>query len=285
MQRRQLFQFAQNGLLFTTSLILADAFSQDSNAQSKPDINSPVKPKSKPVVNSSARSKVNPQVNPSQAANLTLQWLGHLSFLSSGNGVKILTHPFKAGGCTAGLNPTSPTADLALVGSRLLDEGYLANLPADLKVLSEPGAYNLSGIGFQGIRMAHDRLEGRRFGTNVAWLWTQGNLRILHLGGAAAALQPEQRILMGRPNILILPVGGGAKGYNAQEAKDVVDSLNPQIVIPSHFRTDKSASSCELESLDQFLSLIQDRQINRLTGNTLSLTSLPKEPSVVVFKL
>jgi L-ascorbate metabolism protein UlaG (beta-lactamase superfamily) len=281
MQRRQLFQFAQNGLLFTASMILAETFSPSSIAQPKPTTKLPIRPPTQPAQNPQPKSAA--KTNPS--TNLTLQWLGHMSFLSSGSGLKILTHPFKSGGCTAGYTPSKPSVDLALISSRLLDEGYLANLPSDLKVLSEPGAYNVSGIGFQGIRMVHDRLEGRKFGTNVAWLWQQGNVRILHLGGAAAPLLPEQRILMGRPNILILPVGGGTKGYSAQEAKDVVDSLNPQIVIPSHFRTDKSASTCELETLDQFLSLIQDRQINRLNGNTLALTSLPKEPSVVVFKL
>jgi len=263
MQRRQLFQFAKNGLLFTASLSLAslaETITQSGNAQ----IRFPQKP---------------------VATNLTLQWLGHMSFLSSGNGVKILTHPFKPGGCTAGLTMPQLSPNLALVSSRLLDEGYLADLSPSVRVLQEPGAYNIAGIGFQGIRMAHDRLEGRRFGNNIAWLWTQGNSRILHLGGAAAPLSPEQRILMGRPNILILPVGGGAKGYNAQEAKQVMDSLNPQIAIPCHYRTDKAANSCELEPLDQFLSLVQDRQINRLSGNTFSLASLPKEPSVVVFKL
>jgi L-ascorbate metabolism protein UlaG (beta-lactamase superfamily) len=272
MQRRQLFQFFQNGLLFTASLSLAPLVETLSHADAQ--------------VKATPKPQAKPQIQPTIASpNLTLQWLGHMSFLSSGNGVKILTHPFRPGGCTAGLTIPQLSPDLALVSSRLLDEGYLTDLPSNVKVLQEPGAYNLSGINFQGIRMFHDRLEGRRFGTNIAWLWNQGNFRILHLGGAAAPLTSEQRILIGRPNILILPVGGGLKGYNAQEAKQVMDSLNPQIAIPCYYRSDRAASSCDLEPLEQFLNLVPDRPINRLAGNTFSLASLPQEPTVFVFKL
>ncbi|MDX1976336.1 MAG: MBL fold metallo-hydrolase [Pseudanabaenaceae cyanobacterium bins.68] len=252
MHRRQLFKFGRNGLIFAATF--------SSAVQAKPQ---------------------------APAAQLSLQWLGHMSFLISGSGTQILTHPFRSGGCTSGFALPKLNPDLVLISSRLLDEGYLAALPANFpnhKILTEPGAYSLNGIGFQGIRMAHDRLEGRRFGTNVAWLWNQGGVRILHLGGAAAPLSPEQRILMGRPNILILPVGGGDKGYNAAEAKTVVDSLNPQLVIPVHFRTPKSSTTCELETVDQFLGLYSQEQVRRLSGNLLGVNALPASLQILLFK-
>lgn len=269
MHRRHLFKLGRNGLLFAATATFAPTV----QAQTQP------------------KTQVKTQVKTQSAApRLSLQWLGHMAFLIKGSGTEILTHPFRSGGCTSGLTLPKLNPDLVLISSRLLDEGYLSvpTLPANFpnrKVLSEPGAYSLGGIQFQGIRMAHDREEGRRFGTNVAWLWNQGGMRILHLGGAAAALTPEQRILMGRPNILILPVGGGTKGYNAAEAKTVADSLNPQVIVPVHFRTAKSSSSCELEIVDQFLALYPKEQIKRLNTNSLALNSLPSTPEVVVFKL
>ncbi|ELS34243.1 MULTISPECIES: MBL fold metallo-hydrolase [Pseudanabaena] len=255
MRRRQILRLAQGGLISAfTAGIIADAANSQANS------------------------------------TLRLQWLGHLSFLISGDNVSFLTHPFRPVGCTAKL--TSPTAqsDYILISSRLLDEGYLENLPKDKRVLSEAGSYNLKGINLQGITMDHDRLGGRRFGRNVAWRWKQSGIFILHLGSAAAPITASQRILMGRPDVLILPIGGSAqstdpmqaKAYSPQEAQAIVTELNPRIVIPVYYRTDKSSKSCQLASIDEFLALMPKDSIKKLEGSTLELNASSLPQSTVV---
>jgi L-ascorbate metabolism protein UlaG (beta-lactamase superfamily) len=223
-------------------------------------------------------------VNPS---GLQLRWFGHFSFLISGGAARILTHPFRPGGCTAGLSIPRQEKDLVLISSRLLDEGFVNNLPPDTQVLADPGSYTLAGISFQGIRMSHDRVNGRRFGTNIAWRWQQAGIRLLHLGGAAAPLTSEQRLLMGQPDVLFLPVGGGPKAYTASEAKEVATQLNPRVIIPVHFRLPRAAASCDLAGVEEFLSLMPAEQVQRLKTNILSLTAskLPVPMSVRVLSL
>lgn len=220
------------------------------------------------------------------AAPLTVTWLGHMSFLFQDGKRRIFTHPFKSVGCNAGRPTPKPAADLVLVSSALLDEGFVANVPEATPILSQPGSYNLLGMTFQGIRMAHDRSEGRRFGVNVAWRWQQGGINILHLGGAAAPFLVEERILMGRPDVAIVPVGGGAKAYNPEEAKSAITSLNPRIVIPVHYRPAKAdAAACDLQPLSDFLSLFPPDVVKRLNSNTASWTvaQLPQTLQIVVF--
>ncbi len=225
------------------------------------------------------------QTNPSSGGPLSIEWLGHMSFLISGAGIKILTHPFKPAGCTAKKTTPKVAADLVMISSRLLDEGFVQDLPKNTRVLYEPGAYSVSGLNIQGIRMDHDRLGGRRFGTNVAWSWQQSGIRILHLGGAAAPIQPDQRILMGRPDVLIIPVGGGTKAYNATEAQTAVNALNPKVVIPTYYRTDKASETCELTAVDEFLALMTEKKVNKLGSSSLQLTSssLPETTSIALF--
>jgi L-ascorbate metabolism protein UlaG (beta-lactamase superfamily) len=220
----------------------------------------------------------------SQSGSLTLQSLGHMSFLISGGGLRLLTHPFRPGGCTAGLPAPKVEADFVMISSRLLDEGYLENLPSQTKVFAEPGSYDLKGVNLQGIRMDHDRLGGRRFGRNIAWRWQQAGIRLLHLGGAAAPILPDQRILMGKPDVLILPVGGGDKAYTATEALAVIKELNPKIVVPVYYRTATSAKTCALSAVDEFLALMPNVKVNR-GGSSLELTAanLPQEMSIRVF--
>ncbi|NJK34185.1 MAG: MBL fold metallo-hydrolase [Oscillatoriales cyanobacterium SM2_2_1] len=229
-----------------------------------------------------------PSTNPkSDPKSLQLRWFGHFSFLISGGNARILTHPFRAAGCTAGLSIPRQDKDLVLISSRLLDEGFLNDLPPDTQVLSDPGSYTLAGLSFQGIRMSHDRVNGRRFGTNIAWRWQQAGIRLLHLGGAAAPLTSEQRLLMGQPDVLILPVGGGPKAYTAAEAKEVATQLNPRLIIPVHFRLPRAAASCDLAGVEEFLSLMPAEQVQRLKTNTLSLTAnkLPAPMNVRVLSL
>jgi len=222
----------------------------------------------------------------STANTLSLEWLGHMSFLVSGEGKQVLTHPFKPAGCTAKFPAPKAKSDLILISSRLLDEGWLEDLSQDTQLLYQAGAYKVAGLNIQGINMEHDRVGGRRFGANVAWGWQQAGIRILHLGGAASPIKPDQRILMGRPDVLILPVGGGPKGYDAKEAKEAIDMLNPKLVIPTHYLTSKAATTCELSKLDEFLAIMAGTKINNITGSKLQINSasLSETMTVAVFK-
>ncbi|MBD2346395.1 MBL fold metallo-hydrolase [Anabaena subtropica] len=220
-----------------------------------------------------------------QSSGVSVQWLGHTSFLFTGGGAKILVNPFRTVGCTAGYRPPRVTANLVLISSQLLDEGAVDGLPGNPKLVYEPGVYEFQGIQFQGISIAHDRKGGRQFGMNTAWKWTQGGVNILHLGGAAAPISIEQKILMGRPDILLVPVGGSDKAYNAQEAKQAVEVLNPKLVIPTHYRTQAAdAAACDIAPLDEFLSLMQGVTVRRSNSDSINITSgnLPDSSTVQV---
>lgn len=209
-----------------------------------------------------------------QSSGVSIQWLGHTCFLFTGGGVKILVNPFRTIGCTAGYRLPKVAADLVLISSQLLDEGAVDGLPGNPKLIYEPGVYQFKGLKFQGISIDHDRKGGRQFGKNTAWRWTQGGVNILHLGGAAAPITIEQKILMGRPDVALVPVGGSAKAYNAEEAKQAVGVLNPKLVIPTHYRTQAAdAASCEITPVDDFLNLMTGVNVRRSNGDTMMINS------------
>ncbi len=208
-----------------------------------------------------------------QSSSLSVQWLGHTCFLFTGDGAKILVNPFHAAGCTAGYRPPKVTADLVLISSQILDEGAVNELPGTPKSVYEAGDYTVEGIKFQGITTDHDRKGGRQFGKNVAWKWTQAGINILHLGGIAVPITIEQKILFGRPDLLLIPVGGGDKAYNAQEAKDAIAVLNPKLVIPMYYLTEAAKGECNISPLDNFLKLMTDSSVQRSNSDTISINS------------
>ncbi|MEM7724757.1 MAG: MBL fold metallo-hydrolase [Cyanobacteria bacterium P01_A01_bin.45] len=238
------------------------------------------------LVSTFATNLISPfQADAQSNSSLSIKWLGHTCFLFSGGGKKVLVNPFRTIGCTAGYRLPNVSANLVLISSQLLDEGAVENLPGDPKLVYQPGVYKFQGMEIQGISIDHDRVGGRRFGKNVAWIWEQAGVRILHLGGAAAPVSLEQKILIRRPDLVFVPVGGSEKAYNAQEAKQAVDTVNARIVVPTHYRTQAAdENACDIVPVDDFLSLMQGVKVTKLgsDGFTVNSGNLPQNTEVKV---
>ncbi|MFQ3584435.1 MAG: MBL fold metallo-hydrolase, partial [Cyanobacteriota bacterium] len=183
---------------------------------------------------------------------LQLTWLHHSCVLFEADGRRFLVNPFRPVGCTAGYPAPRVPADLVLLSSRLFDEGAFDVVPGNPRVLFQSGDYQIDGIRVQGVRMS----RGPRFGVNVGWRWSMAGIDIVHLGGAAAPITREQSILLSRPDVMLVPVGGGPKNYDPAGAKAAIEALQPKVVIPTMYRTAAAEEGqCELVPLQEFLSL------------------------------
>ncbi len=223
-----------------------------------------------------------------QTPGVTVQWLGHTCFLFEGSGRRILVNPFRTVGCTAGYTLPTVSADVVLISSRLFDEGgTLEGLPGNPPVLAESGEYELAPIRMKAIKVPHDRNNGRRFGDNLIWRWQQGGLTFVHMGGAAAPVSVETQIALTspRPDVLLLPVGGGPKAYDAEEAIAAIRALSPRIVIPTHYRTQAAdPAACDIAPLQPFLNLMRSTPTRQANSNSvqLSTASLPGGNGMII---
>jgi L-ascorbate metabolism protein UlaG (beta-lactamase superfamily) len=200
------------------------------------------------------------------AGGVTITSYGHSALLIRGGGATVLLNPFRAVGCAAGLAEPRVSADVILASSRLRDEG------ADVargRLLVKPGSYQVAGLRIEGISIPHDRYGGKRFGPSTVWRWKQGGLEFAHLGGTAGRLSPSDRVLLGRPDVLIVGVGGGAKVYTGTEAAEVVRDLQPRRVIPVQYGG-RPATGCDQGSAQPFLDAMAGTKVNR-PGTSLSL--------------
>ena len=197
---------------------------------------------------------------------VTITSYGHSALLINGGGLSVLLNPFKAVGCAAGLPEPRVAATVVLASSLLRDEGG----GGGARLLTQPGSYRLAGLQLEGIGLAHDRVGGRRFGQSTAWRWKQGGLVIAHLGGTAGRLSEADRVLLGRPDVLIIGVGGGAKVYDGSEAAEVVRELSPRRVIPVQYTTGKAPAGCDQGPVEPFLKAMAGTPVQR-PGNSLTL--------------
>ena len=205
------------------------------------------------------------------AEELILKSFGHSQFLIKGNDKSILINPFKAVGCASQFRESlNIEKDLILASSRLADEGYNPN--NDL-MFFEPGTYEYDNLIFNGISVPHDRLNGRRYGNATVWTWNQSNFKIVHMGGAAGDITFEDQIIINRPDILFISIGGGIKSYTGKEARNIVEILNPKIIVPVHFlNTKKNIDDCDFSNEDEFLENISQYKVEYI-GKELKLNS------------
>ncbi len=200
---------------------------------------------------------------PMLADSLEIKNFGHSSILIRGEDQSILLNPFRAVGCASGLVEPNISADIILASSLLPDEGAKT---AKGLFLVKPGSYRIKGLTLEGFSSPHDRIGGRRFGMSTLWRWEQNGVTFAHLGGASSPLTIKERLLIGNPDVLFIAVGGGAKVYNAQEAVNIVDVLNPKIVIPVQYQRkgkDK-IPSCDQQGVEPFLEAMKDYKVRKV---------------------
>ena len=205
------------------------------------------------------------------AEDLYIKSYGHSNFLIEGDGKSIILNPYKSVGCASNLKKAKLSgADFILASSRLADEGYN---PSNSLMFVDPGSYKYNEILFQGVHIAHDRFGGRRFGMATVWTWRQSNLKIVHMTGAAGKINFKDKILLSKPDILFISIGGGDKSYNSSEAIEIIKELQPKIIIPAHFLpSNKLPDNFKFTSSDLFLKNIKGFKIKNLR-NSLKINS------------
>ena len=205
---------------------------------------------------------------------------GHSALLIEGGGQSILLNPFESVGCASGLSEPRVNVDVILASSGLADEG--AKNIAQGTYLVQPGSYQINENIFQGFTAPHDRFKGRRYGMTTIWQWKQGGLSFAHLGGAAAPLSMEDKILLGRPDVLIIAVGGGSKVYNALEATQVIEELKPKHVIPVQYIKGEQPDNCDQTGIGPFLEANKNVKV-RIVGSNLHLDKdLPEQLVITI---
>ena len=216
-------------------------------------------------------------VAPVRAAGVSVTNYGHSALLIRGGGQSVMVNPFRAVGCAKGLAEPRVNATVILASSELPDEGARI---ASGTYLAKPGSYRVGGLKIEGFAAPHDRVGGRRFGQSTVWRWQQAGLSFAHLGGTAATLSGEDKVLLGRPDVLIIGVGGGGKVYNGEEAAKVVRALNPRRVIPVQYVNGETPSGCDQGGVQPFLDAMSGTEVRKV-GPSLNLPGTLGDNTVI----
>jgi len=181
---------------------------------------------------------------------MKIKYLGHSAFvITSDAGVKIITDPYETSpGLTYG--EITESADFVTVSHEHLDHCNISAVKGNPKVVSRTGRTAAKGIEIHSVASYHDEAKGRLRGDNTIFCFGVDGVKVCHLGDLGHLLDDKQLKEIGSVDILLIPVGGYFT-IDAKGATEVCNQLKPGVVIPMHYRTEKSFPN--IAAVDDFL--------------------------------
>jgi len=174
-------------------------------------------------------------------------WLGHSCFRIRGREATVVTDPCPP---SSGYTMGKPTADIVTVSHPHENHSYVKGVAGHPVLIERPGEYEIHGAFLTGVGTYHDTSKGAARGPNVAFVVEMEDLRVCHLGDLGHTPTPNQVEEMSGVSVLLIPVGGNTT-IDGATAAEVVNLIEPAIVIPMHYRTEVTKD--ELAPLDRFL--------------------------------
>jgi L-ascorbate metabolism protein UlaG (beta-lactamase superfamily) len=208
---------------------------------------------------------------------VTIEWLGHSSFLISLNdGIKIVTDPFDS---SVGYPLPDVTADVCLVSHDHFDHNCVSVIKGKPQVVKGDGEKETKNIKFKGVPSFHDEKQGSQRGKNTIFTWELGGIRLAHVGDLGVELSSSQVKEIGTVDVLFVPVGGFYT-IDAPTATKVVNSLNPKVVIPMHYKMPFMGASFPIAKVDEFLK--GKENVVKVGKNSVSFTkeTLPTKTTI-----
>jgi len=235
------------------------------------------------------------------AKPLQIEWYGQACFLiTTPEGAKIVIDPFDPSKLPYTL-PQGPVT-LAFASHDHFDHNYLGGIDCGMAVKGGPGGAmvldplkTIPGYGtytfskdsteyrLRVVPSFHDDEQGEKRGPNIISVWDIDGVRIVHMGDQGCALDARQVECLGRPDVLLIPVGGYYT-IDAEQARSIAKQLSARIVVPMHFKTKALGDKLPIAGVDEFMKGWDKITISK--GSVLEVVpgQVPDGPEVVLLK-
>ena len=195
---------------------------------------------------------------------MNIYWLGHSCFLIKTNlGKRILLDPFDT---DIGYTPYKKNVDIVTISHMHFDHNCTNYINKEAKIFKDIINYENDYCKIKSFHSFHDNCMGLKRDKNFIFKIVCDEISLCHLGDLGHTLSNKVLNKIGHVDVLFIPVGEQIT-LTIKEAMKVIDDINPKIVIPMHYKTEKL--NLHLSSLDGFLKKIKG--FNLIHSSVLSL--------------
>lgn len=197
---------------------------------------------------------------------MKIEYLGHSCFkLTESTGTTVVTDPYDE---AIGFSMPKVRADAVTVSHDHYDHANTGAVEGDPVIIDKEGNYDLPGVVINSVKSFHDVCRGKKRGENIIFKFRMDGIDVCHLGdlGEACSAELIENILP--VNVLLIPVGG-TYTIDAAMAKEYVDRIMPEIVIPMHYKTKQT--KIDIDRADEFLHLFDEDTVIEEAGSEVEI--------------
>ena len=184
---------------------------------------------------------------------MNITYLGHLSVSVKGKDSTVVFNPFDKS--IVGFNFKKTDADIVLSSDETPECCDYSKVPEDSYKVTSPGEYEVKGVMALGYPLMEKESEDseKMVNHNTIYRVEFEGVNICHLGALKRKLTDKEIDLIGSVDVLVLPVGND-KFVDSKVAAEVVNKIEPAIVVPVAYHDDEYVSKyAELSTAEKFL--------------------------------
>jgi len=191
--------------------------------------------------------------------------------------VNIIIDPFDG---KLGLKVPKMKADILLTTHQHYDHCNVKDVGGNPFLIEGPGEYEVKGVHIKGIPAFHDNSSGEERGQVTLYTIEAEEIKICHLSDIGQKeLTDQQMEEIGEVNILMIPVGS-VYTIDAKGASDIINQIEPQIVIPMHYKI--TGLKEKLEGIDKFLKVMGTKEPECLNKLSLRRKDLSEDATKII---
>ncbi|MFH1745073.1 MAG: MBL fold metallo-hydrolase [bacterium] len=182
---------------------------------------------------------------------MIITYFGHSCFKiqdkTGTDSIELTTDPFDE---SVGLKVPNFKSEIVTVSHKHQDHNNIKVIRGNPYIVQSAGEYDISGVSIHGVESFHDDNNGKERGINIIYRIEMDGVSVSHLGDLGHLLNEKQLDVLVGTDVLLVPVGGKYT-LDAKKAAEVVNQIEPRIVIPMHYKT--NGSKVDIDGVDKFI--------------------------------
>lgn len=202
---------------------------------------------------------------------MIITWHGLNCFSLKGDQVTVVTDPYSS---ESGLKIPRLNADIVTISHPQYRPNE--NFPPETRLIDWPGEYEIHNIFLKTVKIpssAPDTLPIQVFTIDI------DDMTIAHLSDLNQKLTNEITEEIGEVDILLIPVGG-KDTLTAALAHEVIEQIDPKIIIPMHYQIPGLSQPCD--PLDRFVKEMGIPQVIEQENYKIKKSQLPTASTEII---
>lgn len=198
---------------------------------------------------------------------MKIEYLGHSCFkLTESTGTSVVCDPYSE---DIGYKMPKTLADAVTVSHNHYDHDAVKNVEGNPVIIEKQTSFSLPGVEVDAVKSFHDGKRGKLRGENTIFKFRMDGIDVCHLGDLGEECSSALIESVLPVNVLLIPVGGNYT-IDAEMAKEYVDRIMPDVVIPMHYRT--KDCKLDIDRVDEFLKLFDEESVEELDDSAIELS-------------